>query len=198
MSGEAPCPRCGASTAAVSAVYVATLGALSAPASELPESLRALLGPDADLRGLLRVRALRRLAGLVAPPGGERRSTRALHPDLLAGGFAAILAVALAGAWRQQPEAARAGAAAAAAAGVLYAALRSRILRRHAQGLERERAASRAVEQGVALWMSLRCCLRERTVDGIEAWPAVPLDDLQQRLAAHVAAAAGSRDGARR
>ena len=184
MSGEPRCPRCGAATARVSALYMAALEALSHPAAELPEELRALLGGEARLRGWLRIRALRRLVRLTAPPAGERRRTRLVHPDALVAAFTLIVAVALVRAGREQPQAARAAAAAVAVAAILYFALRPRVLARHAVHRAREHDAAAAVERRVALWMTLRCCTAERAVDGFEGEPGVPLEELPRRLAA--------------
>jgi len=158
------------------------LEALSAPAVELPESLRLLLRSDAALRGLLRVRALRELVRLLAPPSGPRRVTRSLHPDALAGGFALILAAVLFRVWREQPATAASAVAIAAVALLAYAAARRRVLRRYAAFREQEREAARGVERAVERWMTLRCCVRERTVH--DAAGDIPLEELPQRLAA--------------
>jgi hypothetical protein len=185
MTGDANCPRCGRPLVRVSALYLEALEALSKPKNVLSEALRMLAGPDAEQRGALRVRALRGVIALVAPPSGERRTTRLIHPDAVAGGFALILAVVLVRAWQEQPASAPAATAAAAGALLLYAATRRLVLRRYAAVREQEDAARRAVEAGVAAWMELRCCPAERVVDGLAGGDGdgVPLADLQRRLA---------------
>jgi hypothetical protein len=186
MTGHASCPRCGRPLVRVSALYLEALEALSRPETVISEALRTLVGPDADQRGALRVRALRGFVGLVAPPAGERRTMRLIPPDAVAGGFALILAVVLVRAWQEQPASAPTATAAAAGALLLYAATRRLVLRRYAAVREREDAARRAVEAGVEAWMELRCCPAERVVDGLAGGDGVPLDDLQRRLASLV------------
>ncbi len=118
----------------------------------------------------------------MGPPSGERRVTRTVHPDALAGGFALVVAVALVRASREQPSLALASAVVFAAALLLYAATRGRILRRYARVRAGDDDAAKAVERAVARWMQLRCCLRERLVDGPDGEPAIPLEDLPQAL----------------
>jgi hypothetical protein len=182
MSDDPTCARCGGPTVRLSALYMEALEALSAPRADLSEPLRALLGPEAASGAWIRIRALRRLLGLVGPPSGSRRVTRTLHPDVLAGGFALVVVVALVRAWREQPTLALASAAVCAAALLLYAATRGRILRRYARVRAGDEEAARAVEHAVARWMELRCCLRERLVDGAVGEPAIPLEALPQAL----------------
>ncbi len=183
MSDDPACVRCGGPTVRLSALYMEALEALSAPRADLSEPLRTVLGPEAGFHGWLRIRALRRLVRLVGPPSGSQRVTRTLHPDALAVGFGVVLVVALVRAWREQPAMALASAAVFAAALLLYAVARGRILRRHARVRAGDEEAARAAEHAVARWMDLRCCLRERLVDGAAGEPAIPLGDLPQAFA---------------
>lgn len=119
--------------------------------------------PDAELPGDKAAQnALRTLSQRLAPPAGKGQGlTRPIHPDLMVGGFTAIVILIIYNMAASQLQMVLPAAVLAALALVIYALTRKKIIARFEKKQNNEGGSQKRAEAAVGRWMQLYYCGRD-------------------------------------
>ncbi len=180
-----PCASCGGRdrVAKLSRIYFDALSIIAHPEQPIPQSLSFLQrGEGQKTRLFGRSRYYREIARMAAPPSGESKVTRLLHPDAVVLGFAAISGLVLFQMLRSQPWGLVPAEGVLALALAAYLVGRRFILRRYRREREKEAKAGQRIRGAVEKWMKLYYCGNDGNVFDPESGQIYPLADLSRAL----------------
>jgi hypothetical protein len=163
-----PCPRCGQSdkTYKVSLLYLESSAKLNRQVHQDQPQLERLI---TDFLTENRTRAeedpfLTKLIQMFAPPSGEKRFARRIHPDGMVAFFTLLAIFLLYRMAADQPASFTAAAFIFAAAVGLYLFFRKTVIHRYESSKREEQEANSRVEREVSRWMRLYFCSRDQAV----------------------------------
>lgn len=119
--------------------------------------------PEAELPGDKAAQAiLKTLSQRLAPPGGKGKGvTRPIHPDLMVGGFTAIIVLIIYNMAAAQPQMVLPTTVFTALALAVYALGRKNLITRFEKKLADEGGSQKKTEEAVGRWMQLYYCARD-------------------------------------
>lgn len=178
-----PCCRRSDKTYKVSLLYLEASARLHRQETiDQPEldGLLADLYPQADSR--IPTHILSQWITTFAPPEGEKRITRRIHPDGMVVGFSMIALLLLYQIATQQPESLPIAVILFFTVLLAYLLLRHPLLHRHAEQVRQEQEENQRIDQATEHWMRLFFCSRDRGVFAPGQERLVPLEQLSEYL----------------
>ena len=117
-----------------------------------------------------------------APPAGEKRVTRRIHPDGLVVGFSLMALLMLYQIAADQSESLPFAVIVMSTALLAYLLLRKPLVQRHVEQTQQEQEEHRRIEQATERWMQLYFCSRDKGVFIPGKDQLVPLEQMSNYL----------------
>jgi hypothetical protein len=166
----------------VSRIYIDALAAMKSvdEGNVLPLAFGEKIDPNKN--NVAKIQLFRSIASQFAPPQGEKKTTRLVHPDMVVAAFLIVAVFILVQIFQTQPAVFPYMLAILVLFIIGYVLLRKQILGRFQGQVEAEGAEAEGLKNAIAFWMKLYYCARDNQIFDPEDNVLIGLDEMDRYL----------------